>query len=294
MRSTWMRWPPPPATARGERWRSATLQTLSESNRGAFAEQVRLSAAQTALGAGQYDAAASLADGVPATSGAGAQALLTKAWALYRGGNAGGAATAFREFATRYPYLPARDEARLMAGQIMLESGKSDSAEKYFQGVADSIGGELSALQSRAATAMNDASRALVTARVAGSVLVANAAPGKVIVLPDDAGAENRLVAAAFAGTEDSASASSSPQTQLERRNRRARRFRRWRGIPDARGVRAARGCADAGIVRRSHAGGARDGHSAGTRLVPAAGRDRCPEDEDRRSRESAAADLRG
>jgi len=186
----------------------ATLQALSENNRGAFAEQVRLSAAQTALGAGQFDAAASLADGVPETSGAGAQALLTKAWALYRGGNAAGAATAFREFANRYPYLPSRDEARLMAGQIMLESGKSDSAEKYFQSVADSIGGELAALQSRAATAMNDASRALVTARVAGSVLVANAAPGKVIVLPDDAGAENRLIAAAFAGAEDPANAS--------------------------------------------------------------------------------------
>ena len=201
------------ATAAGDSTKRAsalaTLQALSENNRGAFAEQVRLSAAQTALGAGQYDAAASLADGVPETSGAGAQALLTKAWALYRGGNAAGAATAFREFANRYPYLPSRDEARLMAGQILLESGKSDSAEKYFQGVADSIGGELSALQSRATTAMNDASRALVTARVAGSVLVANAAPGKVIVLPDDAGAENRLIAAAFAGSEDAANASS-------------------------------------------------------------------------------------
>jgi hypothetical protein len=189
-----------------------TLQTLSENNRGAFAEQVRLSAAQTALGAGQYAAAASLADGVPESSGAGAQALLTKAWALYRGGNAGGAATAFREFATRYPYLPARDEARLMAGQIMLESGKSDSAEKYFQGVADSIGGELSALQARAAAAMTDASRALVTARVAGRVLVANAAPGKVVVLPDDAGAEKQLVAAAFAGAVDTVPASSPPR----------------------------------------------------------------------------------
>ena len=201
------------ATAAGDSTKRAsalaTLQALSENNRGAFAEQVRLSAAQTALGAGQYDAAASLADGVPETSGAGAQALLTKAWALYRGGNAAGAATAFREFANRYPYLPSRDEARLMAGQILLESGKSDSAEKYFQGVADSIGGELAALQARAATAMNDASRALVTARVAGSVLVANATPGKVIVLPDDAGAENRLIAAAFAGSEDAANASS-------------------------------------------------------------------------------------
>jgi hypothetical protein len=189
-----------------------TLQTLSENNRGAFAEQVRLSAAQTALGVGQFAAAASLADGVPASSGAGAQALLTKAWALYRGGNAAGAATAFREFATRYPYLPARDEARLMAGQIMLESGKSDSAEKYFQSVADSIGGELSALQSRATTAMTDASRALVSARVAGSVFIANAAPGKVIELSDDAGAEKRRIAAAFAGTVDSAPASSPPR----------------------------------------------------------------------------------
>jgi TolA-binding protein len=188
------------------------LQALSEGNNGVFAEQVRLSAAQTALGVGQYAAAASLADGVPATSGAGAQALLTKAWALYRGGNASGAAAAFREFATRYPYLPARDEARLMAGQILLESGKSDSAEKYFQGVADSISGELAALQARAATAMTEASRALVTARVAGSVFIANAAPGKVISLPDDAGAEKTRIAGVFAGTSDSASGAAPPQ----------------------------------------------------------------------------------
>ncbi|HEV7703148.1 MAG TPA: hypothetical protein VGO46_02605, partial [Gemmatimonadaceae bacterium] len=188
------------------------LQALSEGNSGTFAEQVRLSAAQTALGVGQYAAAASLADGVPATSGAGAQALLTKAWALYRGGNAAGAAAAFREFAARYPYLPARDEARLMAGQILLESGKSDSAEKYFQGVADSIGGELAALQARAASAMTEASRALVSARVAGSVFIANAAPGKVISLPDDAGAEKARIAGVFAGTADSASAATPPQ----------------------------------------------------------------------------------
>jgi len=188
------------------------LQALSEASSGAFAEQVRLSAAQTALGVGQYAAAASLADGVPATSGAGAQALLTKAWALYRGGNAAGAAAAFREFATRYPYLPARDEARLMAGQILLESGKSDSAEKYFQGVADSISGELAALQTRAANAMTDASRALVSARVAGSVFIANAAPGKVISLSDDAGAEKARIGGVFAGTSDSATAAATPQ----------------------------------------------------------------------------------
>jgi hypothetical protein len=190
----------------------ATLQTLSEGQRGAFSEQVRLSAAQTALGVGQFAAAASLADGVPATSGAGAQALLTKAWALYRGGNAAGAATAFREFATRYPQLPERDEARLMAGQIMLESGKSDSAEKYFQGIADSISGELGALQSRAVGAMTDASRALVSARVAGSVFIANASPGKVVALADDAGAEKGRIAASFAGTTDSAVASAPPE----------------------------------------------------------------------------------
>ena len=188
------------------------LQALSEGSSGAFAEQVRLSAAQTALGVGQYAAAASLADGVPATSGAGAQALLTKAWALYRGGNAAGAAAAFHEFATRYPYLPARDEARLMAGQILLEGGKSDSAEKYFQGIADSIGGELGALQARAASAMTDASRALVSARVAGRVFIANVAPGKVISLPDDAGAEKARIAAVFAGTSDSVLAASPPQ----------------------------------------------------------------------------------
>jgi hypothetical protein len=188
-----------------------TLQTLGEAQRGAFAEQVKLSAAQTALGIGQYAAAASLADGVPATSGAGAQALLTKAWALYGGGNAPGAATAFRQFATQYPQLPERDEARLMAGQIMLESGKSDSAEKYFQGIADSISRELGTLQTQAATAMTEASRALVSARVAGSVFIANASPGKVISLPDDAGAEKGVIAAAFEGTSDSAPPSTAP-----------------------------------------------------------------------------------
>ena len=189
----------------------ATLQTLSESGHGAFAEQVRLSAAQTALGIGQYAAAASLADGVPAASGAGAQALLTKAWALYRGGNASGAANAFRAFATNYPYLPARDEARLMAGQILLEGGKSDSAEKYFQGVADSIGAELGGLQANSTAAMADASRALVSAHLAGTVFVANAAAGKAVSLPDDAGAETSRIAAAFSGASDSGLVSESP-----------------------------------------------------------------------------------
>ncbi|MBK5189434.1 MAG: hypothetical protein JJD97_14415, partial [Gemmatimonadaceae bacterium] len=139
---------------------------------------------------------------------------LTKAWALYRGGDPAGAATAFREFATRYPQLPARDEARLMAGQILLESGKSDSAEKYFQGIADSISGELGALQARPPSAMTDASRAFVTTRVAGSVFIANAAPGKVISLPDDAGAEKSRIAAAFNGTPDVGIVTESPQIQ--------------------------------------------------------------------------------
>ena len=204
------------ATAAGDSTKGVValnaLQSLSEGSRGAFSEQVRLSAAQTALGIGQYAAAASLADGVPATSGAGAQALLTKAWALYRGGNAGGAATAFRDFARLYPQLPERDQARLMAGQIMLEGGKSDSAEQYFQGIADSIGGELAALQARASTAMTDASRALVGARIAGTVFIANAGAGKVISLADDAGAEKGRIAAAFSGTPDSAQMSAAPQ----------------------------------------------------------------------------------
>jgi len=204
------------ATAAGDSTKGVValtaLQSLSEASRGAFSEQVRLSAAQTALGIGQYAAAASLADGVPATSGAGAQAMLTKAWALYRGGNTAAAATAFRDFARLYPQLPERDQARLMAGQIMLEGGKSDSAEQYFQGIADSIGGELASLQSRATTVMSDASKALVDARLAGMVFIANAGTGKVISLPDDAGAEKARIAAAFAGTTDSALLTSAPQ----------------------------------------------------------------------------------
>ena len=204
------------ATAAGDSTKGivalSALQSLSEGSRGAFSEQVRLSAAQTALDIGQYAAAASLADGVPATSGAGAQALLTKAWALYRGGNSGGAATAFRDFARLYPQLPERDQARLMAGQILLEGGKSDSAERYFQGIADSIDGELASIQSRASTAMMDASRALVGAHIAGTVFIANAGAGKVISLADDAGAEKARIAAAFAGTPDSALMTSAPQ----------------------------------------------------------------------------------
>ncbi|MBX6331122.1 MAG: hypothetical protein IRY91_04675 [Gemmatimonadaceae bacterium] len=177
------------------------LRPLAGIATGTFGDHVRLTAAELAYESGQYDAAASFANGVAPTSGLGARALLTKGWALYRAGQLDSARAAFDAFATRYPMLPERDEARLMVGQVMLESGHTEDAMRYFQGMADSVAAEVTALQSRAAAALSDAARALVAARVAGIAFVALPGDGKTLALPDAAGADPATILAAFAGS---------------------------------------------------------------------------------------------
>lgn len=219
------------------------MRPLAETATGAFGDQARLTAAELAFEAGAYDTAAAYAGLVAAGSAEGreggeggeggereagsgetggqrggesgggggrvgaltAPALLTRAWALYRGGALDSARAAFATFATRYPMLPARDEARLMVGQVMLEQGRSEEAGNYLQAVADSLGAEVAALEADARAALNQAARALVAARMAAVAFMdppsAGAGAGKTLALPDAAGAEGPAILAAFAGS---------------------------------------------------------------------------------------------
>ncbi|HXY32300.1 MAG TPA: tetratricopeptide repeat protein [Gemmatimonadaceae bacterium] len=166
----------------------------------ALGDQAKVTAAELSHQLGRYDEAAAFAGAVPPTSGVAAQAQLTRAWALYRGGKLDSASASFADFAKRYPELPQRDEARLMIGQLMLEAKRPDLADTYFQAVADSIGDEVTALQPRTTTSMTDASRALVSARLAGLAFVSDPPGGKTLVAPDALGAHPSLLLAAFEG----------------------------------------------------------------------------------------------
>ena len=181
------------------------LQSLGGTAAADFADQVRLTAAALAYQSGQFDQAASLAEGIADTSGFSAEALLTRAWSLYKAKRLDPASTAFGQFATRYPQLPQRDEARLMVGQIMMEGGRIDDAERYFQSIADSIGLESRAMQTGAAAAMSQAARTLVTARSAGLLYVSEPTFGKTIALNDEAGADDAVVFSAVGGAPPSA-----------------------------------------------------------------------------------------
>ena len=176
------------------------LRPLANVATGAFGDQVRLTAAEIAFEGGQYEAAATFAAGVGPTSSVGAQALLTRAWALYRAGQPDSARAAFAAFTTAYPSLPEREQARLMLGQVMLESGHTEDAGRYFDAVADSVGGDLTALQGRPATALGTAARALVDARAAGLVFLDDPRSGKTLALSDDADADAATMLATFDG----------------------------------------------------------------------------------------------
>ena len=184
------------------------LQSLATSATGEFADQVRLTAAQVAYEAERYPDAAQLAGAVPQTSGLAAQALLTRAWALYKANDITTAGQAFAEFAQRYPDLPERDEARLMSGQALLELGQTDGAAQIFRTVADANQAEVATLQGRTRAAMGDAARALVQARAAGLLFLNDPETGKTIALDDAAGADWRVLAQAFA---DSVAALTAP-----------------------------------------------------------------------------------
>jgi outer membrane protein assembly factor BamD (BamD/ComL family) len=160
----------------------------------AFADQVRLTAAQLAYEAGRWDDAVRLAGQVRGTSGLAAQAQLTRAWALYKSDDAAGAAEAFRTFATQYPQLPERDEARLMAAQALLQTGRTDEAGRLFREVADSMSAEMRTLTGRAGGAMTSAARALVQARAAGVLFLSDPSIGKSVALNDATGAEGGVL----------------------------------------------------------------------------------------------------
>ena len=174
------------------------LTQLASNAQGEFAEQVRLTAAMLAYEREQFDQAAQLAGQIPATSGLGAQAMLVRAWALYKAGQIAPAAEAFRDFATRWPNLPERDESRLMVAQAALQLGRTAEAGEMFRAVSDSLTAETQVVRARNASAMTDAARALVAARAAGLLFITDPASGKTIALQDAAGADWAALAGAF------------------------------------------------------------------------------------------------
>jgi len=194
----------------------ADLQGLATTATGDFGDQVRLTAAQLSYQAGKYQQASDLAGRIDSTSGVAAQALLTRSWALYKGQQLDSAAVGFSAFARRYPQLPERDEARLMAAQLQLEAKHTDQAAATFHSIADSLNGEVGPLQTRVSAPMTDAARTLVAANAAGLLFVSDPGAGKSVVLPDAAGANHWLVLSAFAGNNPTPARSDSGAAHVE------------------------------------------------------------------------------
>jgi hypothetical protein len=188
-----------------------TLRPLAAGATGPFGDQLRLAAARLAFQTGRFDVAAQLAGQVPPTSGLAPDASLARAWSLYRAGQYDSAAAIFGDFATKWPQLPGRDEARLMHGQILLEQHHPADADAYFTLVGDSLGAEITALQSKLNAAMASAAHGLVAARASGALFVREAATGKSMALAPNAGAEGGVLVAAFAGVPSPARADSTP-----------------------------------------------------------------------------------
>ena len=173
-----------------------SLESVASGASGEFGEQVRLTAAQLAYEAERYADAARIAAAIPQASGLAAEALLTRAWALYKSNQTAEAAAAFQEFATRYPNLPQREEARLMQAQVLLQQNQTTQASTAFRSVADSARTVLQLLEARTAQTMSDAARALVSARAAGLLFITDPASGKTVALGDGAGSDAAVLAA--------------------------------------------------------------------------------------------------
>ncbi len=174
------------------------LRQLAGSATGDAADHVRLTAAQLAYSARRYDDAIAVAGQIDAARGLGAQALLIRAWAQFRANQLDASAASFTEFATRYPKLPERDEARVLAAQIQLQQGRTADAERLFESISDSLAAEVNVVQGGAGQ-MGNAARALVTSRAAGLLFLSYPAAGKTLALPDAAGADVSVLAAVFA-----------------------------------------------------------------------------------------------
>lgn len=177
-----------------------TFETIAAGATGELADQIRLTAAELAYQGRDYARAVTLAQSVPPTSGLAAQALLTRAWALYKSGQVAPAGDAFAEFAQRYPDLPERDEARLMSAQALLQLGRTEEAGRTFRTVADSAAAEARALAGGTRPAMSQAARALVAARAAGLLFLNEPAGGKTVALDEHAGGGDSVLAAVVQG----------------------------------------------------------------------------------------------
>jgi TolA-binding protein len=177
------------------------LEALAQSSHGGFADQVRLTAAQLAYETGAYDRAITFASAVSPDSGLAPLALLTKAWAQYKNKDIAGAGQSFGAFADRYPMLPQRDEARLMAAQALLQLGKTDDAGRLFRLVADSGRVEAQRLDTRSSDAVMNLARALVHARAASLLFANDPEMGKTIALQESAGADPQILASVMTGT---------------------------------------------------------------------------------------------
>ena len=176
------------------------LEALAQSSHGSFADQVRLTAAQLAYETGAYDRAINFANAVSPDSGLAPLALLTKAWAQYKNKDIAGAGQSFGAFADRYPMLPQRDEARLMAAQSLLQLGKTDDAARLFRLVADSGRMEAQRLDTRSNDAVMSLARALVHARAASLLFANDPEMGKTIALQESAGADPQVLASVMTG----------------------------------------------------------------------------------------------
>lgn len=179
----------------------ASLESVAAGATGAFADQVRLTAAQVAYEGENYADAVRIVSTVGETSPVAAPALLTRAWALYKLDRVDEAQRAFSDFATRYAHRPERDEAQLMAAQAQLELGRSSEAESIFQRVADSSSADVSVLQAQTNTAIADVSRALVTGRAADLLVVGDPANAKALVLRDSTDAQAILAVITGSGS---------------------------------------------------------------------------------------------
>jgi hypothetical protein len=98
-----------------------------------------------------------------------------------------------------------------MHGQILLEQHHPADADAYFTQVGDSLGAEITTLQSKLNAAMAAAAHGLVAARASGALFVREAATGKSMTLARDAGAEGDVLVSAFAGLPAPARTDSTP-----------------------------------------------------------------------------------
>jgi TolA-binding protein len=188
------------------------LEALAQGATGAFADQVRLTAAQLAYQSGAYDRAITFASAVSPNSGLSAGALLTKAWSQYKSKDVAGAGQSFGAFADQYGQLPERDEARLMAAQSLLQLGRTDEAGRLFRLVSDSGRAEAQRLDTKASDKVTDLARALVQARAAGLLFVNDPEMGKTLALEETAGADPQVLASVMTG-----SAPALPQVDVTR-----------------------------------------------------------------------------